>query len=259
MTHPIHPVAAAGFAVAADAYERGRPGYPQDAVDHVVRVLAIGPERTVLDLGAGTGKLTRLLEPTGATIVAVEPVDAMRAELSRRSPSVRAIAGTAEAIPLEDASVEAAVVAQAFHWFDGERALPEIRRVLRPGGRLGLIWNSRDESVDWVARLTEVIDPHRGGAPHFRTGGWRRPFERTPSFGPLHRWRTAHTHQMEPEAVVDRVASISFIAALDDVRRDEVCDRVRELIRTHPDLRGRRLIPLPYRTDVYWCEAGASR
>jgi SAM-dependent methyltransferase len=257
VTHAIHPVAAAGFAVAADAYERGRPGYPQDAVDHIVRVLAIGPERTVLDLGAGTGKLTRLLEPTGATIVAVEPVDAMRAELSRRSPGVRALAGTAEAIPLEDASVDAAVVAQAFHWFDGERALPEIRRVLRPGGRLGLIWNIRDESVDWVARLTEIIHTHRAGTPHFSTGEWRRPLERTPLFGPLHSWVTTHTQDMEPEALVDRVVSISFIAALDDVRRDEVCDRVRELIRTHPDLRGRSRIPLPYRTDVYWCETQA--
>jgi SAM-dependent methyltransferase len=172
----------------------------------------------------------------------------------------RLLEGAADAIPLPDASVDVALSSFVLQLVPNRHAaLTEIRRVLRPGGRLGLIWNSRDESVDWVARLTEMIDPHRGDTPHFRTGGWRRPFERTPLFGPLHRWRTAHTHQMEAETVVDRVASISFIAALDDVRRDEVCDRVRELIRTHPDLRGRSLIPLPYRTDVYWCEARATR
>jgi len=254
MTEAIHPVAATGFGAAADAYERGRPSYPQEVVDHVVRTLTVGPGRAVLDLGAGTGKLTRLLEPTGASIVAVEPVDAMRAELERRCPSVRALAGTAESIPLEDASVDAVVVAQAFHWFDGERALSEIHRVLRPKGRLCMLWNVRDETVDWVARLTGIIDAHRDGAPRYHTGEWRRPFERTGLFGPLHRWRTAHTHQMEAEAVVDRVASISFIAALDDERRADVCDRVRELIRTHPDLASRERISFPYRTDVYWCE-----
>lgn len=225
----------------------------------MAQALAIGPGRTVLDLGAGTGKLTRQLEPTGATIVAVEPVDAMRAELSRRLPSVRTLAGTAEAIPLKDASVDAVVAAQAFHWFEGERALPEIHRVLQRNDQLGLIWNIRNESVDWVARLTGIIDAHRAGTPHYSTGEWRRPFERSRLFGPLHRWVTTHTHEMEPEALVDRIASISFIAALDDERLADVRARVRNLIRTHPDLRGRRRIALPYRTDVYWCERRGSR
>jgi SAM-dependent methyltransferase len=254
MTEAIHPVAATGFGTAADVYERGRPSYPQEIVDHVVRTLAVGPGRTVLDLGAGTGKLTRLLEPTGAAIVAVEPVDAMRAELARRCPNACALAGTAESIPLKDATVDAVVAAQAFHWFDGERALSEIHRVLRPEGRLCLLWNVRDGSVDWVARLTEIIDVHRGDAPRYRASEWRRSFERTGLFGPIHGWVAVHVHEMEPEAVLDRVASISFIAALDDERRADVCDRVRELIRTHPDLAGRERIPFPYRTDVYWCE-----
>jgi len=254
MRRDIHPAAAAGFEAAVDAYERARPGYPQDVVDHVVRVLRIGPSSRVVELGAGTGKFTRLLEPSGATLVALEPVAAMRRELHVRSPGVRVAAGTAEDIPLADGYADAVVAAQAFHWFDGDRALAEIHRILRAEGRLCLLWNVRDEDVDWVARLTEIIDPHQGDAPRYRTGEWRRAFERTELFGPLHRQLAFHVHLLTPEAVVERVASISFVAALADGPREEVLEQVRELIGSHPDLAGRDLIPLPYRTDVYWCE-----
>jgi SAM-dependent methyltransferase len=252
VTGGIHPAAARGYEAAVDAYERGRPGYPQDAVDYVVRVLHIGPSSTVVDLGAGTGKFGRLI--TGARVVAVEPIATMRSELRTRLPSARVVAGMAESIPLVDRSADAVVSAQAFHWFDGERALPEIHRILRPEGRLCLLWNVRDESVDWVAKLTEIIDPYRGDAPRYRTGAWRRAFERTQLFGALHRQLAFHMHLTSADAVVDRIASISFIAALDHERRDEVLIRVRELIRTHPDLAGRDPIPFPYRTDVFWCE-----
>ena len=128
----------------------------------------------MLDLAAGTGKLTAHLVETGAEVVAIEPVDEMRAVLERELPSVRALAGTAEAIPLDAASVDAVTVGQAFHWFRGDEALAEIHRVLRPGGGLGLVWNVRDTSVPWVARLTEIMEPHRGDAPTHRTGAWRK-------------------------------------------------------------------------------------
>ncbi len=254
MNPPVHPAAATGFEAAVDAYERARPGYPPDVLRYVVRVLGIGPPSTVLDLGAGTGKFTRLLEQTGAKIVAVEPLDAMRVELQRRSPGAHVLAGTAEAIPLQDRSVDAVVSAQAFHWFDGERALPEIHRVLRMGGRLCLLWNVRDEDVDWVARLTDIVDPYSDDTPRYRTRRWRGAFERTELFGPLHRQIAFHVHLLDPERVVERVASISFIAALDEDTRAVVDDRVRELLRTHPDVAGRDTIPLPYRTEVYWTE-----
>jgi SAM-dependent methyltransferase len=254
MTGEIHPAAAAGFEAAVDVYERARPGYPQEVVDHVVRVLRIRPSSRVVELGAGTGKFTRLLEPSGATLVALEPVATMRSELRARSPSVQVTAGTAEDIPLDDGCADAVVAAQAFHWFDGERALAEIHRVLRPEGRLCLLWNVRDEDVDWVARLTEIIDPHQGDAPRYRTGQWRRAFERTELFGPLHRQLAFHVHLVSPETVVERVASISFVAALADGPRAALLGQVRELIRSHPDLAGRERIPVPYRTDVFWCE-----
>jgi ubiquinone/menaquinone biosynthesis C-methylase UbiE len=124
--HRIHDAAARGFEASVELYRRGRPGYPDDAVSHLVRELRIAPGRDVLELGAGTGKLTEMLVPTGARITAVEPVTAMREALAAACPTVRAIDGTAEDIPVEDATADAAVAAQAFHWFDGERALPEI-------------------------------------------------------------------------------------------------------------------------------------
>ena len=163
----IHPAAGRGFEVAVEHYERGRPGYPDDAVTYLVRELGIGEGRDVLELGAGTGKFTELIVHTGARITTVEPVPAMRAALERNCPTVRVLDGTAEAIPAEDSAFDAVIAASAFHWFDGVRALPEIHRVLRPEGALGLIWNARDEASDWSERLTEIFDRagRRGRAP----------------------------------------------------------------------------------------------
>src|SRR2546423_11287143 len=133
----LHP-ATRGFA-AADVYERGRPSYPAASIEKIVERLGLHPARTVLDLAAGTGKLTRLLVPSGANVIAVEPVLEMRTELERRVPGVAALGGTAERIPLNDDHVDAVTVGQAFHWFNADAALREIQRVLRPGGGLALI------------------------------------------------------------------------------------------------------------------------
>src|ERR687892_898838 len=163
----VHESAARGFAQAPEDYERGRPTYPPEALALLARILRLEPGRTVLDLAAGTAKLTRALVPTGARLVAVEPVAAMRAKLAESLPEARVLAGTAERIPLVDGSVDAVAVAQAFHWFDGDEALAEIHRVLRPGGRLGLVWNMRDEAVSWGAGVTAVMEAHPGGKPGF--------------------------------------------------------------------------------------------
>src|SRR5262249_26246894 len=149
----LHVAAATGFEAGADAYARGRPDYPE-ALDGWLRdMLGLGSGKAAMDLGAGTGKFTPRLLGTGATVMAVEPVDAMRARLAHDLPEVRALRGPAEAIPADDASFDAIVCAQAFHWFATPTALAEIRRVLKPGGTLGLVWNLRDFSVDWVAAL----------------------------------------------------------------------------------------------------------
>jgi SAM-dependent methyltransferase len=247
--------AAQGFAQATDAYERGRPTYPSGAAERLERELHLKPGRVVLDLAAGTGKLTALLVGTGATVVAVEPIAAMRGVLERALPGVRALPGTAEAIPLADGSAGAVTVGQAFHWFRGDEALAEIHRVLEPGGGLGLVWNVRDTSVGWVARLTEIMEPHRGDAPSQRTGAWRAAFERTELFRPLKRFELRHVHHLTPEGVVARVASVSFVAALPDAEREGVLAEVRELVASDPETRGHEEVALPYLTDVFTTRA----
>ena len=148
----VHKAAQQGFEKEAQAYARGRPDYPAALSAWLAQALGLGPGREVADVGAGTGKFTALLATTGATVVGVEPVDAMRAKIDAlQLPTVRAMAGTAQAIPLSAATLDAVVCAQAFHWFATRDALDEFHRVLRPGGKLGLVWNVRDESVDWVA------------------------------------------------------------------------------------------------------------
>lgn len=248
----VHRSALEGFARASEAYEQGRPGYPPSAVVRLARELQLGSGRIVLDLGAGTGKLTALLVGTGAEVVAVEPVAEMRAVLEGELPGVRALPGAAEAMPLDASSVDAATVGQAFHWFHGDEALAEIHRVLRPGGGLGLVWNVRDTSLSWVARLTEIIEPHRGDAPAYRTGAWREALERTDLFGPLGHAEMRHVHHLTPDAVVARIASVSFIAALPQAERDGVLADVREILATDPETRGHAEVGLPYRADIYW-------
>lgn len=246
--------AARGFEHAPKPYEIGRPASPPEAIERLIAELRIEDGTRVLDLAAGTGKLTRMLLPTGAFIVAVEPVDGMRAALTRSLPEVQALAGTAEAIPLPDGSVDAVTVGQAFHWFDGDAALAEIHRVLRPGGRLGLIWNVKDESVDWIEKLGGIMESYRGDAPRVASGAWKEAFDRTTLFTPLERARFSFVHEAEFAAVVARVTSVSFIAALPPAEFARVVDQVRTLLATHPETKGRSTFELPYRTGVYWCE-----
>src|SRR6201986_3186482 len=145
---------ATSFGAPPAAYERGRPPYPPEALDWLLPPGA----RRVLDLGAGTGKLTRELAGRGLDVVAVEPLGGMRAELSRVLPDTPVLEGSAEHIPLPDGSVDAVLAAQAWHWVTPERAAPEVARVLRPGGTLGLVWNERDEEVPWVAELSQIVE-----------------------------------------------------------------------------------------------------
>ncbi|HEV3475500.1 MAG TPA: class I SAM-dependent methyltransferase [Actinomycetota bacterium] len=254
MSGSVHETAATGFGAAADEYERSRPGYPQEAVDVLIRQLRIATGRRLLELGAGTGKLTRRVAGTGADIVAVEPVESMRRRFAEELPGVPVIAATAETLPFEDETFDAAAAAQAFHWFDGDRALAELHRVLRPEGRLGLMWNVRDESVNWVAALTELIDPYERTAPRFKTGEWRVAFEETKLFGDLHHQGFPNEQSLDADGLVTRIASVSFIARLPEGERHGVLDRIRQLAETHPDLRGRERFSLPYVTDVYWCD-----
>ena len=168
----VHEVARRGFGREAEAYERSRPTYPPDAVSWLVETLQLRPGVIVGDLGAGTGKLTRLLAPAGAAVVAIEPVHGMRDVLRRVAPGAAILAGTAEALPLREASLDAVAVAQAFHWFDAGAAFGELARVLRPGGRLGIVWNVRDRSVGWVDDVWSIMDRVEKAAPWRDHDNW---------------------------------------------------------------------------------------
>lgn len=249
MTSTINPLAER-FGDAADAYERGRPSYPPEAVAAIAAFLGLAPGSRVLDLGAGTGKLTRLLVPTGADVVAVEPVDGMRRRLEASVPGVEALAGAAEAIPLPNGSVQGATVAQAMHWFDPAPALSELHRVIAPAGGLAVIFNRRDESVPWVARMTDVLEEGTGGESPVETLGWRGKLARSALFGPAEELAFSHAHTVTVDGVIDRVASISTVADMEPVAREALFDRIRALLADDPDTAGREVIDLPYRTAL---------
>jgi SAM-dependent methyltransferase len=232
----IHRAAATGFARSVEAYERGRPEYPPAAI----AALGLRPGTVVLDLAAGSGKLTRRLLDARAEVIAVEPVAEMRAALP---DAVRAVDGTAEAVPLEDASVELVTVGQAFHWFDGDAALAEIHRVLRPGGRLALLWNRRLDDDDANRAIDALLAPHRADTPNFRHDEWRAAFARTDLFGPLEEHSFDNEQILDADGLAARVGSISFIAALPDAERAVVLSAARELAADGP-------VTVPYRTEL---------
>lgn len=238
----MHPVAAAGFASAADVYERARPSYPEEAVAWMAERTGLEVGQTVVDVGAGTGKLTRLLPATGARVIAVEPVAEMRAKLD----GFEALDGTAEALPLADASADVITVAQALHWFDLDRALPELHRVLRPGGFLALFWNSRDLDDPIQNGVEELLRPIRASVPAQQAGRWREPLARSPLFGPPEERSFRYEQQFTADGLCDRVASTSVVAVLPPVDREELMVRIRAL--THGLAEP---FAFPYKTEVY--------
>jgi SAM-dependent methyltransferase len=229
------------FGDVADVYDRSRPDYPAAAVGW----LAGDIPRRVLDLGAGTGKLTRMLVDAGHEVVAVEPSAGMRSALRAGVPGAEVLDGAAEDIPLRGGSVDVVVAAQAYHWFDRVRALPEIARVLRPGGVLGLIWNQRDDGEPWVAALWALLGEH----PSERHGEGAPAL--APPFGPVEAATFPHRQALDLGGLLDLVRSRSYVATLADAERTGLLERITELTRTHPDLAGRRQFGLPYVTEAY--------
>ena len=251
----IDQVAARGFGRAAGEDERGRPGYPQQAIDWLAGALGIAEGSTLVDLGAGTGKLTRALVLTRARVVALEPVAAMRRKMAEMVPEARVVAGRAEAIPLPDEWADAALAGQAFHWFDAPAARREIHRILRTQGGLGLIWNIRDRSVDWLASFYGIVDPFdsRDPAHAYRSGRWRQAFDGDQLFTPLEERSFRHEQVVDAETFLAQVASMSFVAAAPEPDRRELLRRVERLLESHPSTAGRPEIVVPYDTRVYWC------
>ena len=217
------------FELVADVYERGRPEYPADAIAWLVEQLDLRPGRTVLDLGAGTGKLTRALVPAGARVIAVEPGEQMLARLRRVLPDVEALVGGAEAIPLDDGSVDAVVVGSAFHWFRHDEAVPEIHRVLSPGGAVALIWNSRNRERPLQQEISELIKPL---VPPDRPTAGRSATELTESglFALIEQRNFPFVQRLDADGVADRIASVSYVAAAPVEQRAELDRKLREVV-----------------------------
>lgn len=247
-----------GFAARADVYEAGRPEWPRELVERLLAELALGPSSTVVDLGAGTGKLARQVVGAVGRVVAVEPSRAMREECARLVPRAEVVDGSAEAIPLPDASVDAVLAAEAFHWFATPAAVAEIARVVRPGGGLGLLWNVHAWTGDETA-MREVGGmimsrraPGKTRVERMGSGEWRDVIEGSGAFGPLGEAELRWELQLDLDAFIRHVSTWSFIAALEDGERHSLLSDVESALRE-------RLAPpadvvVPYRTLAYWAQ-----
>jgi SAM-dependent methyltransferase len=235
-------------AAQAAAYVRGRPDYPIAVEEWLRSDLGLGEGQVAIDLGAGTGKYLPRLLAVGAEVIAIEPSVVMRAHLEALFPQVEAREGRAQAMPLADGSVDAVICAQCFHWFANPQALAEIRRALKPGGALGLVWNIRDATVPWVARLIAIMAPYDPGTPDYESQEWRKLFP-AEGFSALRERQLANPQTGSPEKVIiDRVLSVGSIAKLPQAERDRVIARVQEVIASAPELAGKPVITFPNTT-----------
>jgi SAM-dependent methyltransferase len=234
---------ATSFAGVASAYERGRPTYPEEAARWLV-----GDEPVdVVDLGAGTGKLTRVLVALGHRVTAIEPLPGMLELLPETAPGAFAMLGNAEVIPLPDDYADVVTCAQAFHWFDHARALPEIARVLRPRGRLALVWNSRDDRDPWVARLSDIIGnetiEETDVYPVLAVSGL---------FGPVEHAQFAFEQVLDREGLLDLVLSRSYCAKLSPDDRAPILDAVARL---YDETAGDEGVRVAYVTECFRTQA----
>ena len=231
---------ASSFGEVADAYERARPGYPEESV----RWLAGETPSDVVDLGAGTGKLTRSLVALGHRVTAVEPLAGMREHLLASAPAATVLEGSAEAIPLLEASADVVVSAQAFHWFDHAVALPEIARVVRPGGRLALVWNTRDDREPWVAKLSGAVI----GRETIEDRDVLEPLAASGLFGPVERSTFSFVQRLDRDGLLDLVLSRSYCATQTAAERVPVLQQVGLIFDEHAEA---GTIELPYLTECF--------
>jgi SAM-dependent methyltransferase len=228
------------FGSEAAAYERGRPSYPPEAVDWLLAPTDSFRAGEVLDLGAGTGKLTTRLVERGLSVTAVDPIAEMLDMLRGALPDTPALLGSAEQIPLPDNAVDAVLVAQAWHWFDPERATAEIIRVLRPGGRLGVLWNTRDERSGWVRDFGRIV-----GLEHDRDSA---TVDLPNAFTDVTTHQVQWTNYITRDALIDYVASRSYCITSPAEVRTRTLENVRELLDTHPALVNSTGLAMPYIT-----------
>ena len=224
-------------------YEQARPDYPSAALDHIVDALGLEPGAHVVDVGAGTGKFARQLVARGLRVTGIEPIAEMR-RIFERVVDAAVVDGTAESIPLDDGVADAVTAAQAFHWFDPERAWPEVERVLRPRGGVALIWNVRDESHPLHRAYAEAIRPYKGDAYPAGAGHPTGKPLATPFFTDVEERTFPHVQLMDADGLVARAASVSFVARLPEDERAPLLERIRALA-------PRGTFEFPYVTKVF--------
>ncbi|MCI4369017.1 MAG: class I SAM-dependent methyltransferase [Thermoplasmata archaeon] len=240
-----------GLRWSAALYEKGRPEYPPAAVRQLRSAMGLHEGSILLEVGSGTGKLSRSIARFPGKLVAVEPSAEMRTEFLLRLPHVRLVAGKVERLPIRRSSVDAAVVAQAFHWFPARRALREFARVLKPGAPLILLWNRRDDSLPWLKELSRLMDEYDPGVPRTGEGRWKTAFQDHPRFTALVRRRFHHLHAVDLDTLLARVISVSYMSVLSKHNQRHVAARVRALVRREGVANRAGTIVIPYSTDVY--------
>jgi len=252
----MDPVAAGGFAAASPTYARIRPAYARGAIGLVKE--SCPRDGHVVDLAAGTGILTGQVARAGLRVTAVEPLPSMVDHLRRALPAVPAVLATAESLPFTSAVADVITVGQGFHWFAADAALDEAARILRPGGFLALMWNVRDESVPWVAELTQLVESRTDGRPYsdHRELDWVDVVAGSGHFGEVRTESFANPVATTVTGVIDRVRSTSFVAVLDENRRAALLADVADLLAGHDELRG--TFEYPHDTVVHLCPLRAT-
>jgi len=255
-------IAQKGFEKNIDFYENARPSYPLEAISILETVLELIPgESHVIDLGAGTGKFTRLLLNGNYHLTAIEPSAAMRDKFSQILPTVPILDGNSWNIPIPSESQDAVVCAQAFHWFANLNTLKEVHRVLKSGGRFGMIWNSQDrEKKKWVGEMIDYKEQYEMNSPQYRLGLWKKVWEEEEAkclFSPLQFQSIQHSVQTTKELIRQRVLSSSYIACQEQKVQQEISQKIVDILEANAneieyDKNG--LVTFPYSTDIFWCK-----
>ena len=255
MTHYLHPAAQKGFSSAAELYQQARPDYPQDIVSWLKNELNLDQDSIVVDLGSGTGKFLPYLKQITPHIIAVEPVSEMLEQLKIVHPDVQTIQANSDEIPLKNEYVDAIVCAQSFHWFANAESLREIHRILKPQGHLGLIWNQRDEQVNWVKAIADLLAQYEGDTPRFHSDLWKNAFNSTEmqqcfDAPTLSTFNQLHTGLVE-QVVSQRLLSTSFIAAMPSASQVQMKQQFEKLVYDYTGKQAQDEISFPYRTYAY--------
>lgn len=252
MTHLLHPAAENGFSSAAELYQQVRPNYPQEIVEWLGQELCLNPDSTAIDLGSGTGKFLAYLKQVTQQIIAVEPIPAMLEQLKLVYPELKTLQASSHQIPLKNQSVDAILCAQSFHWFANLETLQEMHRLLKPNSSLGLVWNQRDISVDWVKALADYIAPFEADTPRFHSGQWQNVFEHQNLF----QFQSLNTFYQQQSGTVEQVVSkrllsTSFIAAMPKEQQLEMKNAFEDIVKRYTGLSAQDQIDFPYVTYAY--------